>query len=45
LPKPEPIQPGKYEFVPPVRKSSPIRTPDGIERPFTTSVELGYADN
>jgi hypothetical protein len=45
LPKPEPIEPGKYQFIPPVRKSSPIRTPDGIARPFDTSIELGYADN
>jgi hypothetical protein len=45
LPKPQPFDPGKYEFVPPIRKSSPIRTPNGIERPFNTSVELGYADN
>ena len=45
LPKPEPIEPGKYQFIPPVRKSSPIRTPEGIARPFDTSIELGYADN
>jgi hypothetical protein len=42
LPKPEQNEPGKYEFIPPVRKSSPIRTVAGVERPFKQSLELGY---
>jgi hypothetical protein len=42
--RPEQIEPGKYEFIPPVRKSSPIRTAEGIHRPFETSHELGYAE-
>jgi hypothetical protein len=45
LPKSEHFEPGKYKFSPPVRSSSPIKTPDGIERPFDHSTELGYADN
>ena len=44
LPRPEHIEPTPYEFIPPVKKSSPIRTTEGIERPFDSSVELGYAD-
>jgi hypothetical protein len=44
LPKPEHLEPEKYEFNPPVRSSSPIKTPEGIERPFDHSTELGYTD-
>ena len=40
--KPEHLEPGKYVFDPPVRTSSPIKTVQGIERPFTQSLELGY---
>jgi hypothetical protein len=40
LPKPEDFEPGKYEFIPPVRKSSPMTA-----RPFDHSVEVRYADN
>jgi hypothetical protein len=42
--KPEHFEPGKYEFNPPVRSSSPIKTLEGIERPFDHSTELGYTD-
>jgi hypothetical protein len=44
-PKPADFLPGKYEFNPPVRSSSPIKTVEGIERPFDHSTELGYTDN
>lgn len=44
LPKPENTGFGKYEFDPPVKSSSPIRTPAGVERPFTQNTELGYRD-
>ena len=44
LERPATIQPVKYEFNPPVRKSSPIKALEGIERPFTQSIELGYTD-
>jgi hypothetical protein len=45
LPKPESIGFGKYEFDPPVKSSSPIKTPAGVERPFTQNTELGYRDS
>lgn len=45
LPKPEHFEPGKYEFNPPIRSSSPIKTAEGVERPFDHSTELGYTDN
>ncbi len=45
LHKPEDFEPGKYEFIPPVRKSSPIKTAEGVERRFDHSTELGYTDN
>ena len=45
LPKPEDFEAGKYEFNPPVRKSSPIKTAEGVERPFDHSTELGYAED
>jgi hypothetical protein len=45
LPKPEVLEPGKFEFNPPVRSSSPIKTVEGIERPFDHSTELGYNDH
>ena len=41
LPRPEPIELGKYEFIPPVSRSSPGRTVEGIERPFDAGTELG----
>jgi len=44
LPEPNHFEPRKFELNPPVRSSSPIKTPDGIERPFDRSTELGYAD-
>jgi hypothetical protein len=44
LPKPENAEVRKYEFNPPVKSSSPIKTPVGIERPFTHNTELGYKD-
>src|SRR5712692_8152900 len=44
LAKPENTGFGKYEFDPPVKSSSPIRTPAGVERPFTQNTELGYKD-
>lgn len=44
LPKPENYAYGKYEFDPPVKSSSPIKTPAGVERPFTQNTELGYQD-
>ncbi len=44
LPKPENLEARKYEFNPPVKSSSPIKTVAGIERPFTHNPELGYKD-
>jgi hypothetical protein len=41
-PKPEHLDAGKYIFDPPVRTASPIKTVQGVERPFTQSLELGY---
>jgi hypothetical protein len=40
--KPEHLDAGKYIFDPPVRTASPIKTVQGVERPFTQSLELGY---
>jgi len=42
IPKPEHLDAGKYIFDPPVRTASPIKTVQGVERPFTQSLELGY---
>jgi len=42
--KPEPLNVGKYEFNPPVKSSSPIKTISGVERPFSYNLELGYRD-
>ena len=42
--RPEKITYGPYVFDPPVRSSSPIKTVNGIARPFDHSTELGYAD-
>ena len=35
---------GPYIFDPPVKSSSPIKTVQGIERPFTENTEFGYTD-
>jgi hypothetical protein len=35
---------GKYLFDPPVKTASPIKTIQGVERPFTQNTELGYTD-
>lgn len=35
---------GKYEFNPPVKTASPIKTAQGVERPFSHNAELGYTD-
>ena len=43
-PKPAHFDPGIYEFDPPVRSSSPIKTVEGIERSFDQRTELGYND-
>jgi hypothetical protein len=42
--RPATIPYGPYVFDPPVRSSSPIKTPSGIARPFGSSTEIGYAD-
>ena len=44
LPKPEKIEIKKYEFNPPVPSFSKINSPDGLDRPFSSSIELGYTD-
>jgi len=44
LAKPENTEYKKYKFDPPVKSSSPIKTPAGVERPFTQNTELGYKD-
>jgi hypothetical protein len=42
--KPENREAGKYIFDPPVRTASTIKTAQGVDRPFTHNVELGYND-
>jgi hypothetical protein len=42
--RPENAGYGKYEFNPPVKTASPIKTIQGVERPFTQNTELGYTD-
>jgi hypothetical protein len=44
LAKPEDGRYEKYEFNPPVKTASPIKTVQGVERPFTQNTELGYTD-
>ena len=44
LPKPEKINYPKYEFKPPVKIFSTINTDNGMNRPFASSVEIGYND-
>ncbi len=44
LSKPEKINYPKYEFNPPVKIFSKINTHDGMDRPFASSVEIGYND-
>ena len=44
LPKPEKMEVSKYEFKPPIKTFSTINTIDGLERPFSESIELGYND-
>jgi hypothetical protein len=45
LPRPQHIEPGKYEFVPPIKNSSATRNQEGIEGPCDSSVGLGSADS
>ena len=42
--KPEKLEVKKYEFISPVKSFLPIKSIDGIPRPFSHSVELGYKD-
>jgi len=44
LPKPEKINYPTYEFTPPIPVFSDIKQPEGMERPFASSVQLGYND-
>ena len=44
LAKPEKTSYPKYEFNPPVKSFSKINKPEGLDRPFASSIELGYND-
>lgn len=44
LPEPEELSYQKYEFNPPVKCFSTINKPNGLDRPFSNSIELGYND-
>lgn len=44
LPKPDNVEAKKYEFNPPIKTFLPIKSIEGLERPFASSVELGYKD-
>ena len=44
LSKPTKIEVKEYEFNPPIKSFLPIKSIDGIARPFSESVEFGYKD-
>ena len=44
LQKSEKLNYPKYEFNPPIASFSTITSPEGMDRPFSKSVELGYKD-